>query len=56
MNRPARVAKVKRQIPIEPMPTIHWRRNVKYLAKWMLICIAAMFLAAAVVVMGVRHA
>lgn len=58
MNVPAKVARIKRRIQrhVEPTPVTSWRRNVRYLAKWMLLCIAAMFLAAAVVVLGVRHA
>lgn len=43
---PARVAKVKRRIPKHPAPLRdgqYLRRNLRHLAKWMLLAIAVMF-------------
>lgn len=43
---PARVAKVKRRIPKHPVPLRsgeYLRRNLRHLAKWMLLAIAVMF-------------
>ena len=43
---PARVAKVKRSVPKYPKNTpqgAYLRRNLRHLAKWMLLAIAVMF-------------
>lgn len=52
-NCPARVAKVKRRIPKDAQPlrqNVTWHRNVRHLAKWMLITIAVLH--SAVIVVG----
>ena len=54
---PARVAKVKRRVPKYPSAPqgTYLRRNLRHLAKWMLLAIAVMFgtsLAGALVIGG----
>lgn len=52
---PARVARIKRKYHTkDPLPLSPWRRHVKHLAKWVLVCIAALIAATLVTVL--KHA
>jgi hypothetical protein len=54
-NCPARVAKVGRKDHAPaPLPASFWRAYLKYLAKWMLVCVTVLF--AAALATGVLHA
>lgn len=47
---PARVAKIGRKdYAKEPYPASPWQRYLKHLARWMLVCIAALLMLAAFV-------
>lgn len=53
--RAERVARIGRKdYDREPLPESRWRRHLRPLAKWMLICIAVLF--AAAIATGVVHA
>ena len=48
---PARVAKVRQRYPAaDPLPTSNLPKQMRYLAKWFLVCLAALLLAILVLV------
>lgn len=54
-GKPAKVARVsRRDYDRDALPPTIWRRQLRHLAKWMLICIAVVF--AAALATGVLHA